>query len=121
MSRYITKNFQIHEFLCGCGCGFDGVNKDFIDRLQIARDISGIAYEINSGCRCVTHNFKEGGKPSSDHLTGEGADIKTTSNYIRFKVLDGLIRAGFKRIGIAKTFIHVGSADRNPPEVVWLY
>jgi uncharacterized protein YcbK (DUF882 family) len=33
---------------------------------------------INSGCRCATHNEREGGSPKSQHLLGRAADIKVT-------------------------------------------
>jgi len=117
----LTKSFRRSEFTCRCGCGFDGVNTDFINHLQIARDVSGVIYKITSGCRCIIHNRKEGGKSSSDHLTGEGADIETPNSHIRFKVLKGLFAAGFRRIGIGKEFVHAGSAVRNPAGVSWLY
>ena len=36
-----------------------------IDKLDKARGISGVAYKINSGYRCESHNAKVGGSPKS--------------------------------------------------------
>ena len=117
----LTENFSKAEMSCKCGCGFDIPDTSFINRLQTARSISGVPYKITSGCRCNYHNKAEGGTDDSDHITGEGVDIETASSHIRFRVLSGLIKAGFERIGIGSTFIHAGSAIRNPAGVTWLY
>jgi len=117
----LTPNFKRSEFTCKCGCGFNKVNVDHIFRLQQARDFAGVSFNIISGCRCEAHNTKEGGTETSDHLTGEGTDIETPNSNIRFRVLEGLIIAGFRRIGIGKTFIHAGTAKHNSREAAWLY
>lgn len=121
MVEKISKNFKRHEFACKCGCGFDKVNMDHVVRLQWARDVAGVPFNVISGCRCEAHNTDEGGTVMSDHLTGEGTDIETPNSNERFRVLEGLIIAGFRRIGIGRTFIHAGTAMHNPREVAWLY
>ena len=115
------KYFEIDEFDCKCGCGLNNMQNYFIDMLERARIMANMPFYINSGCRCPKHNLKEGGTENSDHLTGEGADIKCCDSNSRFTILDSLILAGFKRIGIAKTFIHAGSRFDNPQNVTWLY
>lgn len=118
----LTKNFDRAEFACKCGCGFDAIDTVFAKDLQLAREISNVSYKITSGCRCERHNAIEGGKRNSDHLTGQAADIAVEADTLRFRILKGLILAGFERIGIGKTFIHVGSKDsKNPQEVAWMY
>lgn len=93
---------------------------DFLRRIDRARSLSGTSYVINSGYRTPEHNKKAKGKPGSSHLGGFAADIKATTSVKRGKVLKGLILAGFKRIGISKTFIHADS-DPTKPECIWLY
>jgi len=117
----LTADFDRKEFSCSCGCGFDDVDNNFIQRLQWARDNAGIPFKITSGCRCPAHNKKVGGKNTSDHVTGEGADVEVIGSMSRFIIIDAAIRAGFKRIGIGKTFIHLGTNHNNPIEVCWLY
>jgi hypothetical protein len=114
-------NFKLQEFDCKCGCGFNNIEPYFVDMLQRARTMANMAFVINSGCRCPKHNLNEGGRPMSDHLTGEGADIKCLDSASRFKMVDSLLLAGIKRIGVAESFIHAGSRFDNPQGVIWTY
>ena len=122
----LSKNFSRDEFRCKCGCGADKVDKAFIWKLQYARDIANIPFIVRSGCRCPQHNKDEGGTENSDHLATDdwacqGADIECLSSHNRYKIVDAALQVGFRRIGIAKTFIHLGDADRNPQNVIWTY
>ncbi|HAS88818.1 MAG TPA: peptidase M15, partial [Desulfovibrio sp.] len=71
-----------------------------------------------------THNAEIGGKPNSSHVGGFAVDIAADNSPQRAAILKSLIMAGFERIGIAKTFIHV---DMDPEKlaqfgpVVWVY
>ncbi len=73
----MNRFFQRSEFACRCGCGYDTVDAELLKRLTIIRQRFG-PVTINSGCRCVTHNEREGGSPKSQHLLGRAADIKVT-------------------------------------------
>jgi zinc D-Ala-D-Ala carboxypeptidase len=117
MKDYFTET----ELECHCGCGLRNTTPKHRSMLNSAREIAGIPFYVTSGSRCVEHNAKVGGKPTSDHLTGEGTDIICAFSGDRYKIIDAAICAGFKRIGIAKTFIHLGSNKDNPQEVLWLY
>ncbi len=97
------------------------MNEDFLAKLDNARMIADIPFIINSAWRSVEHNEKVGGKPDSSHLKGLAVDIKVTNSRQRFIVLQSLIAAGFNRIGIAKTFIHVDGDNEKDPRVTWLY
>ncbi len=119
-----TGHFKSSEFECKCGCGLDKVDPAFLWKLNLARDYAGIAFGITSGCRCEQHNKNEGGKEYSDHLclpACEGADILVENSRARFKIISAALNAGFKRIGVAKTFIHLGNRDNNPMNVLWVY
>lgn len=111
------KYFTLDEFACPC-CGRSEMNLDFVMRLDKARMISNTGYKINSGCRCEKHNT-EVGSTSENHTSGHGADIKARDNHKRGKILRGLYRAGFNRVGIRKDFIHVDDMDKV--ESCWLY
>lgn len=110
--------FPEKPWACKCGCGFDSIDVELEQRLNVARFFAGIPFNIVSACRCKSHNKAEGGAKNSAHLVGSGADIECTTNYQRGVILLALYAAGFKRIGVAKTFIH---ADVRPGEAVWLY
>jgi hypothetical protein len=114
---YFTKE----EFDCKCGCGKNNMTKKQMDMLLKARIEANIPFIINSGCRCDTHNIYVGGDEFSEHLKGKGTDIKCTSSTHRWKIINALLKAGFKRIGIATNYIHVGTSSKKPQEVIWKY
>ena len=75
---------------------------------------------VKSGCRCPTHNKAERGTDASDHLTGEGVDLKAIHSHTRYIILSTAFEYGITRIGARyKTFIHLGINKDNPQEVVW--
>lgn len=113
--------FKESDFACKCGCGRNNISHDLIDKLDEARGMLGKPMVPVSGSRCPAHNKAEGGKRNSAHLKGLAADIRCTNNYDRWRLLNIFFILGFKRIGIAKTFIHVDISEELPPEVTWLY
>ncbi|MBF0501499.1 MAG: peptidase M15 [Candidatus Riflebacteria bacterium] len=102
----IMSHFNLSEFTCKCGCGQNNISPAFVAKLNIARDIAGVPFHINSGCRCDKHNAAEGGKSDSSHLTGFASDIAVKDDGERSIILNALIKAGFTRFGMGKTFIH---------------
>ncbi len=76
---------------------------------------------VKSGCRCPDHNKEEGGKPNSDHLTGEGIDIKATTGRMKYRIIMQALWEGIHRIGIGKNFVHLGINKDNPQRVIWVY
>ena len=99
----------------------DKMDKEFLFKLDRAREVAQIPFKINSAYRTPEHNAKIGGKPNSSHLKGLAVDISATDSRQRFIVLKALIEVGFNRIGVAKTFIHVDDDKDKSPEVVWVY
>jgi len=69
------KDFNRSEFVCKCGCGFDTIDVELADVLSYLRNFFGQPVKINSGCRCLDHNFAVGGSQNSKHLDGKAADI----------------------------------------------
>lgn len=130
-----SKNFREEEFYCGDGCGFYNMRLSFMLRLQYARTAAGIPFLMNSGSRCPVHNKALGGKPDSTHRTGEGGDISTKpkrlakygvtllQSEIVGRIVDGLLEAGFKRIGIYfdDGYIHVDVRNwhKNQKVIIW--
>ena len=114
------KHFDRTEFACPC-CGVEMLADYFAAKIDNARDVAGIPFEINSGYRCGPHNESVGGKPDSAHRYGLACDIECTHSRQRFKIIDALIKAGIQRIGIGKTFIHADDDTTKDPEVAWLY
>lgn len=75
----LTKNFNLSEFQCKCGCDmpeFVKKNvKELAKDLQVIRDKVGVGFTPNSAYRCTEHNTSIGGVKSSQHLKGKAADI----------------------------------------------
>jgi len=113
------EHFKISEFKCKCGCDENRMDKAFLHMIDSARDRAGVGFRINSGYRCPDHEKAIGGK--GNHSKGIAADIKTANLRIRFIILSALIDAGFNRIGIAKTFIHIDTSETKSQQVIWLY
>lgn len=116
MSYFETKEFDSPDHKNS------GVNMDsnFLELLNNAREIAGIPFKITSGYRTPEHNKKVGGVQNSSHLNGLAADIAIGSGNERYIILNALIKAGFKRLGIAKTFIHCDT-DSSKSNSVWTY
>ena len=110
-------HFKIEEFTCPC-CGVQHMDALFLEQIDNARDYAGVPFKINSGYRCPKHNA-EVGSTSKNHTSGKAADIACGYGPDRMKIVAALIRAGFRRIGIHKLFIHVDSMDDIAS--MWLY
>ena len=113
----MLKHFTMDEFACPC-CGESQMNIDTLLRFDKARMIADIPFKINSGYRCKKHNL-EVGSTSENHPSGHAGDVDCQTGQQRIKILTGLIKAGFKRIGIRKDFIHADDMDKV--ESCWLY
>jgi zinc D-Ala-D-Ala carboxypeptidase len=118
--------FKTHEFdspdLRGSGIN---MKIDFLRMLDEARHIAGIPFVINSGYRTREHTerlIKRGLQASrnSSHHTGKAADIAVTAQ-TRMKIIDACIQAGFRRIGVANSFIHVDNDSEKVNPAAWGY
>ena len=116
----LIKHFKPEEFACPC-CGRIDMDLKFLVRLDWARSIADVPFRITSGFRCPKHNKEIGGRPNSSHLRGLAADIACSNSEERYKIINALIMVGFKRIGIADSFIHVDYDLTKPQEVIWVY
>jgi len=113
--------FELGEFACKCKCGLNNTKPGLILKLNEARSIAGIPFKITSGSRCGSHNQAVGGSQSSSHLYGTAVDISCAKPSDRYKIVTALLEAGFTRIGVANSFIHVDIDDKKVQEVIWTY
>lgn len=93
----------------------------FLEMLDNARHLAGIPFIINSGFRTPSANQDCKGLPNSSHLDGYAADIRCVTSRDRAWIIGALLEAGFTRIGIGETFIHVDNDPTKPEEVMWHY
>jgi hypothetical protein len=127
------KHFNLSEFDSPDSVGSGkNMNPKFLEMLDEAREIieiehnqqnpnNKIVFKLNSAFRTEKHNKKVNGKSNSSHLKGYAADISAIYPEHRFKIVNALIKVGFNRIGIAKTFIHCDNDPSKPVNVIWTY
>ena len=116
------KYFKIEEFTCDGAICYDKMNPKLLKMLDQAREISNTPYKLTSSWRSQEKNdsLKNSSKNSS-HLKGRAIDIACADSVTRQKIVSGLIKAGFTRIGISKkgNFIHCDNDDKT--DALWLY
>ena len=115
------KYFKLSEFDSPDSKG-SGKNmcSEFLEMIDKARDIAGIPFKINSGYRTKEWNKHVGGRIGSSHLKGCATDVHCNYSGDRIKIVSALIQAGFRRLGIANTFVHV-DCDKDKDNAIWLY
>jgi hypothetical protein len=111
--------FPEKDMACKC-CGVSKMQPSTIEKLNKAREIAGFPFKINSAYRCEKHN-KAIGSNSIVHPLGYAADISCTESRKRFIIIDALLKAGFRRIGVHKQFIHADDCPTRDQDVVWFY
>ena len=111
--------FKKNEFTCKCGCRNNNISHKLIEKLNKARNLASVPFNINSACRCETHNSSVKGSENSSHLKGYAVDIRISNSVDRFKILNSLILVGFSRIGVYKNFIHVDIDNDKTNNVIW--
>ena len=116
------KYFKLEEFDSPDEAGSGKhMHQEILHMLDAVRKKFGKPIKINSGYRTVARNKKIGGVADSSHLKGLAVDISCSNSVNRFKLLNLLLEAGFNRIGIAKTFIHVDIDKTKSQNVIWGY
>ena len=116
------RHFKEIEFNCPC-CNLDA---DSMDRralflIDAAREFASVPFIINSSIRCKEHNDAIYGNKFSSHLNGTAFDIKAEISTVKFKIISALLKAGFNRVGITKTFIHCDIDPDKPQNLIWIY
>ena len=83
----------------------------------------GFPLRIDSGYRDPEHNKDVGGVEGSEHTDdpARGADVFCQRSVTRYRMLRELFAMGVRRIGIGKTFLHVGISPDKPGDVAWHY
>ena len=82
-------------------------------------DLAGIPFPLSSAYRCPKHNKAVGGVPTSAHTRGYAVDIRCVDSHSRFVMLQALLEAGFRRIELAPTWIHVDNDPDKPRDVAF--
>ena len=116
--------FSSEELRCKCGrleCDAPKeVKQDLLDKLNRLRELYGGSLTVNDALRCAFHNAAVGGVGDSEHMFGQAADLLCNTSPDRLKIIKYAVEL-FNRIGVGKTFIHVGVSPSLGQDVMWLY
>ena len=127
MAKWFSPETDPLLFKCPCNhidCDAPQPTQSLLDVLDRIREIYAKPISISSGPRCKKHNDskKVGGVKDSEHLTGEGADLVCNTSLDRWNMLNAILQVGVTRIGIGKTFLHVGVDDiSHATKMIWTY
>jgi uncharacterized protein YcbK (DUF882 family) len=114
--------FPESDFLeCSPPCRKSDMKPDTLKRFNAAREIAGIPFNPTSAFRTVEHEKRMNRPGTSAHTTGHAMDIACTNDNARMKIVQALLKAGFTRIGIAKTFVHADDSPHKTQNIIWNY
>lgn len=114
-------HFPESEFArCTPPCKSSDMSQELLDRLEYARALCGHPIRLTSAFRSFDYEQEKGRTGSSSHCKGLAVDIACAGEELRFQMVQSLLRAGFTRIGIAKTYIHA-DIDKSKKPCIWLY
>jgi hypothetical protein len=95
------------------------LDQELLIKLEQASVVSDMDYVITSGYRAgvdgVDHGIKNG-----PHMSHKAVDLRCNDSTTRYKILYGLFKVGFKRVGIGKIHLHADLDETKPQNVVWL-
>lgn len=95
------------------------MDKEFLRLLAKTRRIHRGPFGINSGYRTTAHNREAGGAEGSAHVRGKAADIAFSGD--PWPLIEAGIQAGFRRIGIGRSFVHFDNDGTKPSPAIWFY
>lgn len=102
-------------------CSLSDMDENFMSKLDHARDIAGVPFIVSSAFRSEEYEKKKGRSGTSRHTLGIAIDIRCYDNALRFRIVNALLSVGFRRIGIASSFIHVDDGYPTSLPLIWLY
>lgn len=118
----IYKNFPKSEMDCKHS-GRNEMQHEFMAKLQRLRDEFDRPMTITSGYRHPTHPIEARKTHSNgEHTQGMCCDVRCVNSATRFTLISLALKHGFTRIGVAKTFLHLGLGGKGlPNNVIWEY
>ena len=94
---------------------------DTMARLNRMREIAGIPLVLTCAYRSPAHDRARGRSGTGAHTLGRAVDIRCNADNTRYKIITAALAAGFTRIGVADTFVHLDDSPTHAQCVVWTY
>lgn len=116
--------FKPHEFECDAHCGecLGKMDETLLAMLDELRHRVKSPLVVNSGYRCPAKNARtKGASATSSHMKGLAVDIACTGSELRFRIVQEAMGVGFRRIGVAGSFIHLDIDPDKPQDILFLY
>jgi zinc D-Ala-D-Ala carboxypeptidase len=118
--KELYPNFPKHEFDCK-HTGRNEMKHEFMQTLQKIRNEYG-PMNITSGFRHSTHPIEAKKMRPVEHTFGMCCDVACNNGADRYRLVTIALKHGITRIGIAKSFVHLGlGAPGLPNNVIWEY
>ena len=118
----MSKYFSPSEFTrCTPSCKIEQMDQAFLALLDEVREAAGIPLVLNCAYRSVAWDKSKGRDGKSAHTKGKAVDIRGNSSANRYKIVAAALGCGIRRIGIAKTYVHLDNDETKPQGVIWDY
>ena len=124
------RHFRPEEFECSCdrcrgkNTGYK-MEKEFMGMIEDARMYAGTPFNV-TGYRCKEHNAEiPGSSKTSEHCNGRASDVSYKTSAQCWKIVKGLIEAGFTRIKIYKKkdksgWVHCDTSKSSKKPNPWM-
>jgi len=120
------KYFTAAELKCS-HCNKEGMNINFMKKIEALREELGFPFIVTSGYRCTKHPIEIEKYTVGAHTTGRAIDVSVYGENA-YKLLRGALKAGFTGIGVNQKgdsrFIHIDDIEESPERPrpwVWSY
>ena len=120
------KYFTELELRCTC-CQKDGINLEFMEKIENLREALSFPFIVTSGYRCPEHPIEAVKASVGAHTTGRAIDISVRGEEA-YRLIKGDLNIGFKGIGVNQKgdsrFVHIDDIQNSPERPrpwVWSY
>ena len=118
----MSKYFSPSEFKrCTPSCSIEQMDPAFLSKLDQVREVAGIPLVLNSAYRSQEWEAQHGRAGTSAHCQGRAVDIRCNSYANRYRIVRAALACGIRRIGIAKTYVHLDASPSHQQNVIWDY
>ena len=97
-----------------------GLDSNLMTLLNSARDFATIPFIITSGLRTDAESIAVGGFAGDPHTKGLACDILCKSDTQQYLIVNGALKAGFKRIGLGLNHVHLDIDSSQTQNVIWI-
>lgn len=122
MTRFFSPEGDPSLFTCSGhpdgSCGAAQPTPRLLAMLEAARAAYGRPIVVTSGVRCAAHNAAVGGVEDSEHVSGEAADLACRTSVERWRLVESLRLAGFRRIVLYRAHVHVDVSATKVQDVL---